>query len=58
MSRRMEKMCMWLAGLLPKRIVYFAAIRLGVYATVGQYGNTIVPDLTFMDALKRWECKK
>lgn len=39
----------------PKRLVYFAAIRLGVNATTGKYSTQVVPDLTFMDALKRWD---
>ena len=48
-------MTKWIADKLPKWVVYFATIRLIAYATTGQYGNTIVPELTAMDALKRWE---
>ena len=51
----MEKFYSWLAYRLPKRLVYFASIRLMSHATVGQYGNTIVPELTAMDALDRWK---
>ena len=51
----MDKLYENLAYWLPQRLVYWAAIRLGAYATCGKYGNTIVPDLRFMDALKRWE---
>ena len=40
---------------LSKRIIYWSAIRLIAYGTQGKYGNTIVPDLSAMDALKRWE---
>lgn len=43
-----------LAGWLPRRLVYFAAIRMFAYATTGMYGNTVVPELTAMDALERW----
>jgi len=25
------------------------------HATTGEYGSTVVPELTAMDALKRWE---
>ena len=41
--------------LLPRRVVYYAAIRLGVEATTGRYGSTVVPELGLMDAIKRWE---
>lgn len=45
----------WLAWRLPKYLVYWAAIRLIAFATSGKYGNTIVPELSAMDALDRWE---
>jgi hypothetical protein len=32
----------------------WAAVRLGAHATQGEYSNTVVPELTFVDALKRW----
>lgn len=40
---------------LPKPIIYWSAIRLGVNATQGEHSNQIVPNLKFIDALKRWE---
>lgn len=40
---------------VPKDLVYWCAIRLGVNATTGDYSRQVVPELTFMDALKRWE---
>ena len=42
------------AALLPRRVVYHAAIRVGAEATTGEYGFVIVPDLTFMDAIGVW----
>jgi hypothetical protein len=50
-----EKIAMWFAYKLPKRIVYWAAIRMAAYASSGRYSTTIVPHLTVMDALERWE---
>lgn len=44
-----------IAWLLPKRIVMRCAIRIGANATTGEYGNQVVPDLLFMDAMKRWK---
>ena len=48
------KLCLWVTWLLPRTLVYWCAIRLGAHATTGQYGSQVVPELTFMDALKRW----
>jgi len=50
-----EKLCFKIAWLVPKWLVYFCAIRIGAHATTGKYEKQIVPELTFMDALKRWE---
>lgn len=50
-----EKMLFKIAWLLPKKLVYFCAIRLMSNATVGKYSNQEVPELTVIDALKRWE---
>lgn len=44
-----------IAHRLPKRIAMWAAVRVGVNATTGEYSNQVVPELTFMDALQRWE---
>jgi len=51
----LDKIAMWLAWKLPKRLVYFCAIRLAANATTGKYSSQVVPELTAMDALKRWE---
>ena len=52
---RIDALCLWIADHLPRRVVYWCAIRLGVHATLGRYSQQIVPDLYFMDVLKRWE---
>lgn len=49
-----ERFARWIAWHLPRRVVYWAAIRLGATATLPPYGDQIVPDLRFMDALDRW----
>ena len=51
----MNKFCMWIAFKIPRKLVYWAAIRLGAYATQDKYSDTIISGLFFMDALKRWE---
>lgn len=50
-----EKILTWIVWHLPKKLVMWCAVRVGVHATTGDYSNQVVPDLTFMDALKRWE---
>jgi hypothetical protein len=48
---------LWLAVVwrLPRRLVYWCAVRVIAHATTGQYGHTVVPQLTAIDALKRWD---
>ncbi len=50
-----EKLLMAIAWSMPKKLVYWCSIRLMAHATVGQYSNQIVPELTAIDALKRWD---
>ncbi len=49
-----EKFWIWLAWKLPKRLAYWATVRVGAEATMPPYGNQIVPELTVMTALERW----
>lgn len=54
-NRRAERALRRLVSKLPKKLVYYCAIRVGVNATTGKYGSQVVPDLSFMTALERWE---
>jgi len=49
-----EKLQMWIAWKLPHWLVKWAAVRLMAHATQGEHSGVIVPELTAMDALKRW----
>ena len=49
-----EKIWMWIAWRLPRALTYWCAIRVGAHATQGLYSDQEVPELKFMDALKRW----
>lgn len=49
-----DKFAHWIARHLPKRIVYWCAIRVSAHATTGKYSSQIVPELTVMDAVKRY----
>ena len=50
----MEKLLIWISWKLPRKLVYWCAIRVISNATVGNYSSQIVPELLAMDALKRW----
>lgn len=50
-----EQLQIWVAWHIPKWLVKWAAVRLGANATTGKYSNTVTPDLTLIDALKRWK---
>ena len=54
-ERLPERFCVWLSWHLPRGLVYWCAIRVGAHATTGRYGSQNVPELVFMDALRRWE---
>ena len=49
-----EKIIQWIAWHLPKKLVYWCAIRLISYGTVGKYSNQNVPNLKAITALQRW----
>lgn len=50
-----NKIAMWIAWHTPRRLVYWCAVRLHAHATQGPYECQVVPHLTALDALKRWE---
>jgi len=50
-----DKFWLWLAHRLPRKLVYYASIRLMAHATTGDYSYTVVPELTIMEALERWD---
>ncbi len=45
----------WLSYCLPRKLVYWAMIRAGAEATTELYEDTIVSELAFMEALKRFK---
>lgn len=50
-----EKFYLNLTRLIPRKCLYWIAIRIGAIVTTGKYGKTLVPELTFMEAVKRLE---
>ena len=43
-----------IAWMLPRKVAMWAYIRVVAHATTGQYADTIVPELSMMEALERW----
>lgn len=54
----MTKLWARLANILPRQLVYWSSIRLIVNATVGKHSNQVVPDLTAIEALDRWNLEE
>ncbi len=50
-----DRIAKWIAWVLPRRVAYWCAIRLAANATQGEHSDQVVPELTAMDALQRWE---
>jgi hypothetical protein len=55
LNRLAEKILLAIVWKLPKKLVYWCAIRVMAHATTGEYGDQITPELLATDALKRWE---
>jgi len=53
--RASDSICRAVAWRLPKRLVYWCSIRLMASASTGHYRKTVVPKLTAVEALQRWE---
>lgn len=45
---------LWFVKFIPKTIKYFCFIDVMSHSTTGKYSSTVVPELTGMEALKRY----
>ena len=50
-----DTISIFVASLLPRRIVYWAAFRVIAKATTGEHSQQIVPELTCVEAMARWD---
>jgi len=55
MMTMIEKLTIKIAWLVPRRLAYWCAIRVGAHATKGKWGAEETPALLFSDVLRRWE---
>jgi hypothetical protein len=51
----LESFQMFCAWLMPRWLVRWCGVRMGAHATTGRFCDQVVPELAFMEALKRWE---
>lgn len=58
MEKVTERMFMWVAWMMPRKIAYWCAVRVMVHATQGEWSDQEVPALLAIDTLQRWEPKK
>jgi hypothetical protein len=58
MRKRSDQFFLWLARHLPKRLIMWSYVDVVAVATTGKYSNTVVPELTAVDAFKRWSDEK
>jgi hypothetical protein len=54
-ERPAHKLMLWFVWKLPRKLVMWCYIRVGAHATTGKFGDTLVPEITMMDALQRWD---
>lgn len=53
-SKWFENFLWWLAMHLPKRLDGYVYIRVATSGTVGKYSDTVLPELTIVEAYRRW----
>jgi len=51
----MTKLYCLLIKIMPKKLQYLTAMSVIAYATSGKYSSTIVPELSAMDTVRRFE---
>jgi hypothetical protein len=53
--RTLDDLCLTVARHLPARLVFWTTMQAIAHATTGKHGSTVVPELSAMDVLKRWD---
>jgi hypothetical protein len=49
---RLERKVVWL---LPRWLIRWAVVRATLHATNGKWGKTVVPKITALEVMERWE---
>lgn len=56
-TRKLERFTCWIAYKLPRKLVMRCYFRVIAHATTGKYSSTVVPELTAMEAIDRWNSR-
>lgn len=51
----MTKLYCLLIKIMPAKLQYLTAMSVVAYATTGEYSSTVIPELSAMDAIRRFE---
>lgn len=51
----MDRLWRWLARRLPRRLVRFAAIRMGEEVHVCVFGDVPLPEMNLLQAIRAWD---
>ena len=54
MGVKQTKFWFWVVAKLPHKIIYFCFMHVMAFAHTGKYGDTIVQELTGMEAIQRY----
>ena len=54
-NKRRERFVRWIVWHMPREFAMWSYVRVASHATTGKFENTIVPDLSMTEALKRWD---
>ena len=55
LTRIVEDAQMWLVWRLPRWLVRWAVVRATLHATSGQRSNEVVPEVTAIEVMQRWD---
>ena len=50
----MTKLYYWLIKIMPNKLKYLTTMNIITYATSGEYSSTIIPELSAIDAVRRF----
>jgi len=55
LRKRWERVLRGVVWRLPRSLVMWSTVRVILHASNGPYANQVIPELTAMEALKRWD---
>lgn len=53
--RGRERALMWIAWHLPRKLAYWAFVRVAAHGTTGEWSGSVPDQLNIMEAMRRWD---